>query len=265
MLINPANPQLSGVSKFPYFPVGGPQPKEGFAINKDTHPIMGYVSQWGGMETGDGMMFAANTVDGLVHQLGGKALERACQDALVIHNHEHSHGHQRVLKEGQAVITPAVGNLLHDTPYQHIIHTVPPFHKLEHNTSVSVDDDDESSRTTEEILAASYRSALDLAAASSFVQENERIRIATPLLGCGCRGFPVDVATEVAAEALLGSSDGVDDDNSSSSSSSTTCSPMMTMTLAFGIPSGEIRQQLVDAFDRVHQRPRLQQEDECKD
>ena len=41
VLINPANPSLSGVSRFPYFPKGGPEPK--LPPNKDAHPIMGYV------------------------------------------------------------------------------------------------------------------------------------------------------------------------------------------------------------------------------
>lgn len=41
ILINPANPQLSGVSQFPYFPRGGPVPKK--YPNKDAHHIMGYV------------------------------------------------------------------------------------------------------------------------------------------------------------------------------------------------------------------------------
>jgi len=39
VLLNPANPQLSGVSKFPYFPQGGPAPKE--YPKKDAHHIMG--------------------------------------------------------------------------------------------------------------------------------------------------------------------------------------------------------------------------------
>ena len=42
VLINPANPELSGVSKFPYFPRGGPVPEE--YPSKDAHHIMGYVS-----------------------------------------------------------------------------------------------------------------------------------------------------------------------------------------------------------------------------
>ena len=45
VLINPANPELSGVSKFPYFPRGGPTPKQ--LPNKDAHHIMGYVSTCG--------------------------------------------------------------------------------------------------------------------------------------------------------------------------------------------------------------------------
>jgi hypothetical protein len=40
-LMNPANPQLSGVSQFPYFPKGGPVPPR--YPTKDAHPIMGYV------------------------------------------------------------------------------------------------------------------------------------------------------------------------------------------------------------------------------
>ena len=69
VLINPSNPSLTGVKKFPYFPQGGPEPKE--QPKKYEHRIMGYVSQWGGMDLGTGMLFAANVVDGLVHQLGG--------------------------------------------------------------------------------------------------------------------------------------------------------------------------------------------------
>ena len=32
---------------------------------------LGYVSSWGGMEVGQGMLYATSVVDGLVHQLGG--------------------------------------------------------------------------------------------------------------------------------------------------------------------------------------------------
>lgn len=78
VLINPGNEQLSGVSRFPYFPKGGPVPKS--PPDKDAHHIMGYVSQWGGMEVGSGMLFPANAVDGLVHQLGGHQLKKDLRD-----------------------------------------------------------------------------------------------------------------------------------------------------------------------------------------
>eukprot|EP00568_Trieres_chinensis_P013803 CAMPEP_0183294958 /NCGR_PEP_ID=MMETSP0160_2-20130417/3089_1 /TAXON_ID=2839 ORGANISM="Odontella Sinensis, Strain Grunow 1884" /NCGR_SAMPLE_ID=MMETSP0160_2 /ASSEMBLY_ACC=CAM_ASM_000250 /LENGTH=132 /DNA_ID=CAMNT_0025456351 /DNA_START=36 /DNA_END=430 /DNA_ORIENTATION=- len=52
VLVNPANPDLCGVSNFPYFPRGGPVPKR--KPNVEAHHIMGYVSSWGGMEVGTG-------------------------------------------------------------------------------------------------------------------------------------------------------------------------------------------------------------------
>jgi hypothetical protein len=51
-LINPANPNLSGPNAFPYFPRGGPQPK--LQPHRHAHHIMGYVTQWGGMDVGSG-------------------------------------------------------------------------------------------------------------------------------------------------------------------------------------------------------------------
>jgi O-acetyl-ADP-ribose deacetylase (regulator of RNase III) len=247
ILINPANPQLSGVSKFVYFPVGGPQPPPNFQINKDAHPIMGYVSQWGGMEVGDGMMFAANVVDGLVHQLGGRQLQKVCQETL------QSHPNGR-LSEGQAIHTTAVGELTEQTPYNVIVHAVPPFYKQSNNTDIT------NNVTTEAVLAATYHNALNVAAvqgspSSTSTDSNHRIRIATPLLGAGCRGFPVDVAMEMAAMALLEQpgpaiQESIDD---------------VPMTLAFGIPNGEIRQKLIATFDR-QQRPAIgmAQRQECR-
>lgn len=228
ILLNPANPQLSGVSKFPYFPIGGPQPPEDFAIQKDTHPIMGYVSQWGGMEVGNGMMFASNVVDGMVHQLGGKDLQRQLQQVL------QENGVSQ-LKEGEAVLTSTanIGTIQETTGYQYIIHAVPPFYNDEHNTAISRD-----GTSTKEVLAETYRNAIRIAASEWAPQINDdtyRIRVATPLLGAGCRGFPVDAAIDVAATTLFGSL-----------SSMETTTPV---TLAFAIPTGDTRQRLVDAFD----------------
>lgn len=51
-LINPANPFLTGPHSFPYFPRGGPQPAN--PPDRTAHHIMGYVTQWGGMDVGNG-------------------------------------------------------------------------------------------------------------------------------------------------------------------------------------------------------------------
>jgi len=56
VLINPANPELSGVSKFPYFPRGGPVPQKPPELMP--HHIMGYVSSWGGVNLQDGACFS---------------------------------------------------------------------------------------------------------------------------------------------------------------------------------------------------------------
>ena len=53
VLVNPANPGLTGPNSFPYFPRGGPQPSERHDERKGWHPV-GYVSQWGGMDVGNG-------------------------------------------------------------------------------------------------------------------------------------------------------------------------------------------------------------------
>ena len=52
ILINPSNPNLTGPNSFPYFPKGGPQPTS--LPNRHAHHIMGYVTQWGGMDVGSG-------------------------------------------------------------------------------------------------------------------------------------------------------------------------------------------------------------------
>jgi O-acetyl-ADP-ribose deacetylase (regulator of RNase III) len=212
ILINSANPSLSGVSKFPYFPKGGPEPTQPAA--KDAHHIMGYVTQWGGMEVGQGMMFAANVVDGLVHQIGGKGLR---QELACVGNK---------CEEGHAVWTSvhsAGGDLQTRYPLG-IIHTVPPFYEQSDNS----------------LLKKCYWTSLDTARQQSaqLADQNRRVRLACPLLGAGCRGFPVDLALQSAAEAL------VQYDRHKDSESP------RTLILAFAIPSDETRQALTIAFQR---------------
>lgn len=211
ILINSANPSLSGVSKFPYFPKGGPEPTQPAA--KDAHHIMGYVSQWGGMEVGQGMLFSANVVDGLVHQLGGYELRQELQTVC-----------GGKCEEGRAVWTLAHGELRDRYP-NGIIHTVPPFYNQSNNS----------------LLKDCYWSSLEKARERrTNLPEQKEMRLASPLLGAGCRGFPMHIATESAAEALA----------SHCTRPQHSDSPCI-LSVAFAIPSGENRKALINAFERV--------------
>ncbi|CAB9508652.1 Deacetylates O-acetyl-ADP ribose. Down-regulates ribonuclease 3 (RNase III) activity. Acts by interacting directly with the region of the ribonuclease [Seminavis robusta] len=210
-LINPANPQLSGVSKFPYFPRGGPVPKE--YPKKDSHHIMGYVTQWGGMEVGDGMLFAANVVDGMVHQLGGWRLAVECRLLPIVGSNPDTNEEERC-PVGQAIVTGPGGADL-QKHFDYVVHTVPPFYR--HHPE------------PEQHLMQCYRNSLRLA----FERAS---KVACPLLGAGARGFPLDLALEIAGQASLEWRDHSSDHKEKQS-------------LSFAIPDPEIADQLCKAIE----------------
>lgn len=211
VLISPANPQLSGVSKFPYFPLGGPAPKE--YPKKDAHHIMGHVSQWGGMEVGNGMMFAANVVDGLVHQLGGWKLAYECRLVPIVKQEEDDER----CPVGESVITGPGGSKLSEH-FEHIVHTVPPFYN--HHPD------------PEKYLLECYKQSLSLAFEKSS-------RVACPLLGSGCRGFPMETALNLAGQASV---DWRDQDKNSGD---------IPQSLAFAIPDPAIAEEMAKAIEAV--------------
>lgn len=170
VLVNPSNPQLYGVRNFPYFPRGGPVPSEKpMSMHKDWQPL-GFVSQWGGMEVGTGMMYPISVIDGLVHLHGGWKLRAECKWKQTMA------GNGDACPIGSAVMTTC--GSLHEE-YDAIVHTTPPFFKCEHDAEM--------------LLAKCYQSVFETA----FVQYN---RVAMPLIGAGCRGFPEDIAVRIAAE-----------------------------------------------------------------
>lgn len=302
VLINPGNPSLSGVSKFSYFPVGGPEPPPSFTIGKDSHPIMGYVTQWGGMEVGNGMSFASNTVDGIVHQYGGKELKRECEAVLS----STWIGESRTIEEGNAISTPVVGpKLKAASGYDILVHTVPPFvdqdYRSEDKVKTESDDNDDDRQGIGEhndfLLAECYRNSLKTAALVS-PSNSGVLKVASPLLGAGCRGFTTERAIQVAAKATAEwameatttdygkleettKSTSNDDDSKTNyakdvshsysllkswfggggggsrrlksfgADDTTSC---RSITLAFGIPDGEIRKQLIEAIDQEMKR-----------
>lgn len=301
VLINPGNPSLSGVSNFSYFPVGGPEPPPSFEIGKDSHPIMGYVTSWGGLEVGKGMSFAANTVDGIVHQYGGKELRKECDAAL---SNTWTGGSGR-LGEGKAIPTQAVGQTLKEASgYDLLVHTVPPFvdedYRFEDGKIISGEkiNEDEIGKHNDVLLAECYRNSLRTAGLGS--PPSSLLKIACPLLGAGCRGFSIERAIQIAASTTTrwmieiseaeastpgkptttppnaGKTKNTNDNGNSTVSTQSPFSMItkwfgggnnpseivrsgeerlgdtshQSVTLAFGIPDGEIRDQLIEAIDR---------------
>lgn len=176
VLVNPSNPELSGVTKFPYFPRGGPVPKTPPRIS--AHHIMGYVTEWGGMDVGNGMLFPVSVVDGLVHLHGGWKLQAECKWASVKRGGE-------PCPVGTAIQTSA-GNSILAEHYDTVVHTTPPFYKYHEEP--------------ERLLGRCYQSALEIAFSQTPRSENGARRVAVPLLGAGARGFPWEVAVQVAAQ-----------------------------------------------------------------
>lgn len=222
VLVNPANPDLSGPHKFPYFPRGGPEPRS--QPKKDAHHIMGYVTQWGGMDVGTGMLFSAAVIDGLVHQLGGLRLRAECKLKRTMDS-----GTGERCPVGKAVATSSGGSDLKNE-YDHIVHTVPPFFR-QHPQVVGE-------------LRCCYQESLDLAFALEGEADvgHQETRVAVPLLGAGCRGFPLEVALNIAAQESarwINTDEGDGKENTGNRES----------VIAFGVLEDDIARKLADAID----------------
>jgi O-acetyl-ADP-ribose deacetylase (regulator of RNase III) len=243
---------LSGVSKFPYFPKGGPVPSR--SPEKSAHPTMGYVSQWGGMDVGKGMLFSSNVVDGLVHQLGGSRLTWELDQISVVSSDTNAN---IKCHEGNAVWTnmDEDGYMSTDlaNQYHAVVHTVPPFYTAKHSHSQELSFEDPTA-----ILRNCYHNAIEVALQKSSdsgigsgtdttSKQNKRVVLSFPLLGAGCRGFPVDIAIETAATATMEWLHAYSQAYAQSHSSLDTT--VSEAVVAFAIPEPTIRQALQDALD----------------
>lgn len=219
ILINPSSPSLLGVRKFPYFPSGGPQPS--VPPSKYEHHIMGYVSKWGGMDMKEGrMLFPLNVVDGLVHELGGFKLAVHCLLLPKKKNCSQEKGGDVRCPVGCAVSTPPGGKRLGEE-YDRIVHTVPPFY--EH-----YDGGDPN-----EALSNCYRNALALCDNISSSNHDCSLRVASPLLGAGARGFPLQEAMAIAAKESLRWRNAEHDN-------------VKERVLSFGIPQMDVASRFID-------------------
>ncbi|GKZ01525.1 hypothetical protein MPSEU_001103100 [Mayamaea pseudoterrestris] len=212
ILVNPSNPELSGCRNFPYFPKGGPVPAKVDSMHKDWQPL-GFVSQWGGMEVGSGMLFPVSVVDGLVHQLGGWTLQAEIAVKRLVNS--------QPCPVGRACRTTAGQGKLRDE-YDEIIHTTPPFYKHD--------------KSPEQMLSSCYESALRLA----FEHQETDMGVAIPLLGAGARGFPTNIAIDVAAKSAVA---WCRSDNKKFASRSS------TQRIAFGLLEDDDAKALSEAID----------------
>ena len=115
-LINPANQPLSGTA-LAYFPRGGPVPRPPPA------GLSASTSGWGGMDAGSGMLYPAQSVDGVVHTYGGNELREMLQ--AIASDGVDAAGQPVRCAVGRAVVTPSAGSLRDG--FDRIAHTVPPF------------------------------------------------------------------------------------------------------------------------------------------
>ena len=197
-LINPCNSGLTGCKAFPYFPKGGPVPEQKIesATHRDWQPL-GYVTQWGGMEVGTGMLYPISVVDGLVHIFGGSKLQSELYWQRQTHRWHTFWSKDRAMNVnepcpvGHAIVTSAGDGPL-TNQYDHIVHTTPPFYRYNTHPTYS----------SEMLLSKCYESALHIA---TLIPSTERMTnvVALPLLGSGARGFPVDIACQVAAASIV--------------------------------------------------------------
>eukprot|EP01083_Nonionella_stella_P235930 829119_1 len=183
---------------------------------------MGYVRRWGDMDVKDGILYPFNVVDGIVHQLGGWRLALNCYMLPDIHEHEKC-------PVGYAVATSPGGRDL-QKEYDSIIHTVPPFHDHPPNNS-----------DPEVALSNCYKNALSLCsdiACGIKEDRNVPLRIASPLLGAGGRGFPSQKAVKVAAIESVRWRDSIVEGE-------------RPKILAFGIPQLGVAENLAKEISRI--------------
>ena len=158
------------------------------------------------MEVGTGMLYPISVIDGLVHIYGGSKLQTELYWLRQKHqwnkfwSNDGSMNANEPCPVGHAVITSA-GNGQLAQQYDGIVHTTPPFYK--YNTHLTF--------SSETLLSKCYENALHTATlipsttGMNFDSSTSGVTnvVAIPLLGSGARGFPIDIACQIAAESII--------------------------------------------------------------
>jgi len=173
------------------------------------------------MEIGTGMLYPVSVVDGMVHQLGGRALRF---EIMLLPTKDRDENIKCPL--GEAVVTTSgLFSTELSKEYAYIIHTAPPFY--EHSPRGD----------PRKTLRNCYRNSLTKA--SSLTVDGAPPRVAVPLLGAGARGFPLNVAIEIAVcETVSWCLEQCESNNDSNK----------VLYIAFGIPDERTADQVVKKF-----------------
>eukprot|EP00937_MAST-01D_sp_MAST-1D-sp2_P002212 g2212.t1 len=205
-LLNPGNEEMNG-TELPYFP-----------MPKHDVPDELRNTNWGGMEAGPCMFYREQVVDGSVSALGGHAYRAKCRAVACDSRGERC-------AAGQAVLVEAAGALT--GMFDSIIHTTPPL-----GPGMAAD-------AWEQQLQRCYSSAFGVVEAQLRARHGgcgAPWRVASPLLGAGCRrlsGLDDAAAQAVAARCAAEACtrwDGAE------------------LTLAFGLTETRVAQTLLAAL-----------------
>ena len=159
----------------PYFPIGGPVPP----VPKDGRVLSS--SRWGGMEVGENMLYGVQVLDGQIHEECGVELLKYLQSLPERSSVKDAAGQVVRCPVGIAVRSPAFGPL--KSFFRSIVHTVAPFY---------------GDLLWENKLTKCYINSFKL-----LWEEHKDEKVATVLLGAGCRGIPISEAARVAAKACV--------------------------------------------------------------
>ena len=181
-LIVPSNERLVG-TQFSHFPVGGPTPSAPLIGVPPTSTATTTTTTAKSPVHRDKILYASETVDGTVTEYGGFEFEKMVKQLPLDPTLSQEQYYPIRCPTGQARTIPSVGYLTHN--FETLILAVAPFYE-------SHDDDDASACWKTELQSA-YRNAFKLAHGT----------VATPLLGAGARGIPVEEAAQVATDSIV--------------------------------------------------------------
>ena len=186
-LLNPANSALVGTSRA-YFPRGGPVPPP------PPQGLRASSAGWGGLDAGENMLYPSQSVDGVTHMHAGTGLRQAL-GALP------ARGGERCAV-GAAVLTEPFRLA---ERFDVIAHTPTPFWPSERGC--------EDLAQWRRQLRSCYIESIRSIGVDARSRGADWTLVATPLLGAGAAGAPVESAAEVALESLASLHKGIDDDS----------------------------------------------------